>query len=210
MIRVLIADDHEVVRLGLSMLVGAEPDLELVGCAVDGLEVVELAARLRPDVVLLDLSMPVLDGVGTIRALRAAGDPVRILVLTSFSDADLVLEAVRAGADGYLLKQAEAETVLGCVRAVARGETPVDPTVAGSLLSEVRGRPRAGPLTERESEVLELIRQGQPNKVIARRLDISERTVKAHITNIFTRLGVSDRTQAALWAERHQPAAGRT
>jgi DNA-binding NarL/FixJ family response regulator len=209
-IRVLVVDDHPVVRAGLSHLIETAGDLRCVGTEADGRAGLAAVQSLRPDVVLLDLSMPVLDGVGMIRALRAAGDPVRILVLTSFSDADLVLEAVRAGADGYLLKQAEAETVIGCVRAVSRGETPVDPTVAGSLLSEVRGGPRAGPLTEREREVLELIRLGQPNKSIARRLAISERTVKAHITHIFTRLGVSDRTQAALWAERHQPTTDHT
>jgi DNA-binding NarL/FixJ family response regulator len=206
-IRVLVVDDHSVVRAGLSHLLDTAGDLRCVGTEADGRAGLAAVQSLRPDVVLLDLSMPVLDGVGMIRALRAAGNPVRILVLTSFSDADLVLDAVRAGADGYLLKQAEAETVIGCVRAVARGEAPVDPTIARSLLSEVRDRPPVGPLTEREREVLELIRQGEPNKSIARRLAISERTVKAHVTHIFTRLGVADRTQAALWAERHQAAA---
>jgi DNA-binding NarL/FixJ family response regulator len=205
-IRVLVVDDHAVVRTGLSHLLDTAGDLRCVGAESDGRTGLAAVQSLRPDVVLLDLSMPVLDGVGMIRALRAAGDPVRILVLTSFGDADLVLDAVRAGADGYLLKQAEAETVIGCVRAVARGEAPVDPAVARSLLSEVRGRAQVDPLTEREREVLELIRQGQPNKAIARRLAISERTVKAHVTHIFTRLGVTDRTQAALWAERHHPA----
>lgn len=209
MIRVLVVDDHSIVRTGLSHLLAAAGDIVCVGTAADGRDGLAAVAALRPDVVLLDLSMPVMDGVGMIRALRAAGDPVRILVLTSFGDADLVLDAVHAGADGYLLKQSEAENVLEGVRAVACGGAPVDASVARSLLFELRGRTHAEPLTEREREVLELIRQGQPNKAIARRLGISERTVKAHVTHILQRLGVADRTQAALWAERHRPVAGR-
>ncbi|MCF6508186.1 response regulator transcription factor [Blastococcus sp. MG754426] len=209
MIRVLVVDDHSIVRTGLAHLLGTAADVVCVGTEADGRAGLAAVAALRPDVLLLDLSMPVLDGVEVIRALRAAGDPVRILVLTSFADADLVLAAVHAGADGYLLKQSEAETVLDGVRAVVRGDAPVDPAVARSLLSEVRGRAQADPLTEREREVLELIRQGQPNKSIARRLAISERTVKAHVTHILQRLGVADRTQAALWAERHRQGADR-
>ncbi|MCF6745261.1 response regulator transcription factor [Blastococcus sp. KM273128] len=209
MIRVLVVDDHAIVRAGLAHLLGTAADVVCVGTEADGRAGLAAVAALRPDVVLLDLSMPVLDGVEVIRALRAAGNPVRVLVLTSFADADLVLAAVHAGADGYLLKQSEAETVLDGVRAVVRGEAPVDPGVARSLLSEVRGRAQADPLTEREREVLELIRQGQPNKTIARRLAISERTVKAHVTHILQRLGVADRTQAALWAERQRQGAGR-
>ncbi|MCF6734247.1 response regulator transcription factor [Blastococcus sp. KM273129] len=209
MIRVLVVDDHSIVRTGLAHLLGTAADVVCVGTEAHGRAGLAAVAALRPDVLLLDLSMPVLDGVEVIRALRAAGDPVRILVLTSFADADLVLAAVHAGADGYLLKQSEAETVLDGVRAVVRGDAPVDPAVARSLLSEVRGRAQADPLTEREREVLELIRQGQPNKSIARRLAISERTVKAHVTHILQRLGVADRTQAALWAERHRQGADR-
>lgn len=208
MIRVLVVDDHSIVRAGLAHLLGTAADVACVGTEADGRAGLAAVAALRPDVVLLDLSMPVLDGVEVIRALRAAGDPVRVLVLTSFADADLVLAAVHAGADGYLLKQSEAESVLDGVRAVVRGDAPVDPGVARSLLSEVRGRAAADPLTEREREVLELIRQGQPNKSIARRLAISERTVKAHVTHILQRLGVADRTQAALWAERHRQGGG--
>jgi DNA-binding NarL/FixJ family response regulator len=207
-IRVLVVDDHVIVRAGLVHLLGTAGDMECVGEAPDGAAALEAIARLRPDVILLDLSMPVLDGVGVIRALRAAGDRVGILVLTSFSDADMVLEAVHAGADGYLLKQSEAEAVLGGVRAVARGDSPVDPSVTRSLLFERRERGQSDGLTDREREVLELIRQGLPNKSIGRRLGISERTVKAHVTHILQRLGVPDRTQAALWAERHlRPAA---
>jgi DNA-binding NarL/FixJ family response regulator len=202
-IRVLVTDDHAIVRAGLAHLLATAADMECVGEAADGAAALDAIAELRPDVVLLDLSMPVLDGVGVIRALRAAGDRTGILVLTSFSDADMVLEAVHTGADGYLLKQSEAEAVLGGIRAVARGDSPVDPSVTRSLLFERRERAQSDELTEREREVLELIRQGLPNKSIGRRLGISERTVKAHVTHILQRLGVPDRTQAALWAERH-------
>ncbi|SFL15870.1 response regulator [Geodermatophilus ruber] len=204
MIRVLVVDDHAVVRTGLMHLLATAGDMECVGQAAEGEAVPELVARLRPDVVLLDLSMPGADGVTVIRDLRAAALPARILVLTSFSDAGLVLDAVHAGADGYLLKQSEGEQILDGVRTVAAGGAPVDPAVARSLLRTVRER--GGPtvaLTERETEVLELIRLGYPNKTIARRLQISERTVKAHVTHILQRIGVPDRTQAALWAERN-------
>jgi DNA-binding NarL/FixJ family response regulator len=207
-IRVLVADDHAVVRSGLVHLLGTADDMVCVGQAPDGTAALALIEELAPDVVLLDLAMPGTDGVGVIRALRGAGNRVGILVLTSFAEADMVLEAVHAGADGYLLKQSEAEAVLGGVRSVARGDAPVDPSVARSLMTGMRDRAQADLLSVREREVLELIRQGQPNKTIARRLQISERTVKAHATHIFQRLGVADRTQAAVWAERHLRAAG--
>ena len=203
MIRVLVVDDHEVVRTGLAYLLGTAPDLMCVGTAGDGAAALEQVDRLTPDVVLLDLSMPVLDGVSALRTLRRTGRDVRVLVLTSFCDSDLVTEAVRAGADGYLLKESTGEDILDAVRAVVAGGAPLDPTAARSLLSGVRANPTAVALTDREREVLELVRQGHPNKSIARRLQISERTVKAHVTHVFQRIGVSDRTQAALWAERH-------
>ncbi|MGY1642962.1 response regulator [Geodermatophilus sp. SYSU D00703] len=205
MIRVLVVDDHTVVRRGLTHLLATAADMECVGEAADGEQALVMIAELRPDVVLLDLSMPGADGVAVIRRLRADGDPTRVLVLTSFSDAGLVLDAVSAGADGYLLKQARAEQIIDGVRTVAGGGAPVDPAVARSLLRDVRDRGAAPavPLTDRETEVLELIRLGYPNRLIARRLDISERTVKVHITHIFQRIGVADRTQAALWAERN-------
>jgi len=202
-IRVLVVDDHEVVRTGLAYLLGTAPDLMCVGTAGDGAAALEQVDRLTPDVVLLDLSMPVMDGVSALRALRRTGRDVRVLVLTSFSDTDLVLEAVRAGADGYLLKESTGEGILDAVRAVVAGGAPLDPAAARSLLTGVRANPTAVALTDREREVLELVRQGHPNKSIARRLEISERTVKAHVTHVFQRIGVSDRTQAALWAERH-------
>jgi DNA-binding NarL/FixJ family response regulator len=209
MIDVLVVDDHAVVRAGLAALMAATSDLQCVGEAADGPAALELVERLSPDVVLLDLSMPGQSGIGqsgieVTRALRRAGRQVRVLVLTSFADPALVLEAVHAGADGYLLKEAGAETILAGVRAVAAGGSPIDPTVARSLIYDVRDHGGDSALTEREHDVLELIRQGHPNKSIARRLHISERTVKSHVTHIFQRLGVSDRTQAALWAERHR------
>jgi DNA-binding NarL/FixJ family response regulator len=164
--------------------------------------------RSAADVVMLDLSMPGRDGVSVIRALRGAGRSVRVLVLTSFQDPDQVLEAIKAGADGYLLKDARGERILDGVRAVAAGGSPIDPSVARLLLTDLRRHPGLDGLTDREREVLELVRQGLPNKSIARRLQITERTVKAHVTNILHRLGVSDRTQAALLAERHLRPAG--
>jgi DNA-binding NarL/FixJ family response regulator len=204
-IRVLVVDDHAVVRTGLIHLLATTDDLECVGGAPDGDRALELVAECSPDVVLLDLSMPGTDGVAVIEALRTMAEPPRILVLTSFSDAGLVLDAVSAGADGYLLKQSEAEEILDGVRTVASGGAPVDPAVARSLLRDMRDRrPAPTPvLTDREAEVIDLLRLGYPNKTIARRLRISERTVKVHVTHIFQRLGVTDRTQAALWAERH-------
>ncbi|WP_369133363.1 response regulator [Modestobacter sp. I12A-02662] len=208
MIRVLVVDDHEVVRRGLAALLGATGDLECVGTVPDGDQVVAEVDRSAADVVMLDLSMPGRDGVSVIRALRGTGRPVRVLVLTSFQEPDRVLEAIRAGADGYLLKDARGERILDGVRAVAAGGSPIDPSVARLLLTDVRRHAGLDGLTDREREVLELVRQGLPNKSIARRLQITERTVKAHVTNILLRLGVSDRTQAALLAERHLRPAG--
>jgi DNA-binding NarL/FixJ family response regulator len=202
-IRVLVVDDHAVVRRGLRSLLAAADGMECVGEAADGASALELVERLAPDVVLLDLSMPGRDGVEVTRAIRRTGRAVRVLVLTSFGQPDLVLEAIHAGADGYLLKHNEAETLLDGLRVVAAGGSPFDPTVARWLVADVRERGQGDTLTEREREVLELVRQGHPNKLIARRLGISERTVKAHVTHILQRIGVSDRTQAALWAERH-------
>ncbi|MCU1670002.1 MAG: two component transcriptional regulator, LuxR family [Blastococcus sp.] len=205
MTRVVVVDDHAVVRSGLAGLMAATDDLECVGDAANGADALELVARVDPDVVVLDLSMPTMDGIALTRALRRSGQDVRILILTSFGDAERVIDALRAGADGYLLKECEAEEILAGVRAVAAGRAPLDPTVARELISNVRESP-SGILSDRERQVLEMMRTGHPNKSIARRLQISERTVKAHVTHIFQRIGVSDRTQAALWAERHLPA----
>jgi DNA-binding NarL/FixJ family response regulator len=207
-IRVLVVDDHEVVRRGLAALLSTAGDVECVGTVPDGDRALVEVERSAADVVLLDLSMPGRDGLSVIRALRSAGQPVRVLVLTSFQEPDLVHEVLQAGADGYLLKDSQAERILDGVRAVAAGLAPIDPSVARSLLSDLRQHGGPDGLTDREREVLELVRQGLPNKSIARRLQITERTVKAHVTHIFSRLGVADRTQAALWAERHWPPAG--
>jgi DNA-binding NarL/FixJ family response regulator len=204
-IRVLVVDDHAVVRAGLVAILATAPDVQCVGTAGDGTTALELVERLAPDVVLLDISMPGGNGVSVTRELRRGDRAVRILVLTSFSDPELVVDVVQAGADGYLLKENRAETILDGVRAVAAGGAPVDPSVAPYLFAEVRGRAPGDVLTDREREVLELVHEGHPNKSIARRLQISERTVKAHVTHIFQRIGVNDRTQAALWAERHLP-----
>ena len=203
MIRVLVVDDHAVVRAGLTAILASAADVTCVGTAGDRASALAQVESLTPDVVLLDVSMPGGDGVSVTRELRRLGRPVGILVLTSFCDPGLVLEVVEAGADGYLLKESSAETILDGVREVAAGRAPVDPVVARSLLVELRGRGQSDILTEREQEVLELVRVGYANRSIARRLQISERTVKAHVSHIFQRIGVADRTQAALWAERH-------
>ena len=203
MTRVLLVDDHQILRVGLARLLDAEEDIEVVGAAGDGAEAVRLVAETHPDVVLMDLSMPVMDGVAATRAIVAAGSDAKVVVLTSFSDRDRILEALDAGAVGYLLKDAEPDDVLRGVRAAARGDWPIDPRAARLLLGEGGGRPAGPGLSQREQEVLGLVAAGLPNKLIARRLGISERTVKAHLTRVFERLGVSDRTQAALWAQEH-------
>jgi DNA-binding NarL/FixJ family response regulator len=205
-IRVVVVDDHAVVRAGLASLLASAGDIACVGEAADGTTALEVVQQLDPDVVLLDLSMPGKDGVATIQDMRARNLRARVLVLTSFAHTDLVLDAVRAGADGYLLKESEAESILQGIRTVAAGHAPVDPAVAGSLLHTVRDQASASTIrTEREREVLDLVRQGLPNKSIARQLSISEHTVKAHLTRILQRVGATDRIQAALWAERHLP-----
>jgi len=206
MIRVLITDDHAIVRTGLAQLLGTTDDLVLVGEAADGARAVELAAELRPDVVLMDLSMPGVDGVRATASIVAANPDVRILVLTSFSDQTRILDALEAGADGYLLKHSEPEVILAGIRQVMTGGSPLDPKAARVLLTQRRATSSAEQgvhLTGREREVLRMVGDGHPNKVIARRLGISERTVKAHLTSVYQRLGVTDRTQAALWAQRH-------
>jgi len=208
MIRVLLADDHGVIRDGLGRLIAALEDVELVGVAADGAEAVERSARLAPDVVLMDLDMPVLDGIEATRRITAAQPGTAVLVLTSFSDLPRITGALEAGACGYLLKDVDSEAVAEGIRAAARGESPLDPRAARTLL-DARGAPDplAG-LSEREREVLALLVEGLPNKLIARRLGISEKTVKAHLTRIFRELDVTDRTQAALWAQRHGFGAG--
>jgi DNA-binding NarL/FixJ family response regulator len=203
-ITVLLADDHPLVRTGLRTLLTSAPDIEVVGEAGNGREAVELGRTLCPDVVLMDLSMPVLDGVAATRALLA-DHQAAVVVLTSFAEQPNVAEALAAGAVGYLLKDAEPRDLLAAVRAAAEGHAPLDPRVARALLPTAAA-PRADGLSEREQEVLRLVGRGLANKQIGHALGISERTVKAHLGNIFKRIGVGDRTSAAMWARDHLPA----
>lgn len=201
-IRVVIADDHRVVRVGLEQLLATFEDVELAGSADGGEAAVALCEAQRPDVLLLDLSMPDLDGVEVTRRLAGGAPETRIVVFTSFSDRERIVQALDAGAIGYLLKDAEPDEIHGAIRAAARGEAPLAPKAAAALLAERGTRTPEVELTPREREVLSLVVAGLANKQIARRLGISEKTVKGHLTNLFQRIGVADRTQAALWAER--------
>jgi DNA-binding NarL/FixJ family response regulator len=203
MIRVLIAEDHGVVRAGLMQLLINAPDMEVVGAASGGREAVELATSTRPDVVLMDLSMPDLDGVAATRAIRDTLPGARVVILTSFSDAPRILNALDAGAAGYLLKDSDPDELYRAIRAAARGESPLAPKAASVVIAARADRsPRASDLSERERDVLGLLAQGHPNKVIGRTLGIAEKTVKSHVTRILKALEASDRTQAALWAQR--------
>jgi DNA-binding NarL/FixJ family response regulator len=201
-IRAAIADDHRVVRVGLEQLLATFEDVELVGSADGGEAAVTLCVAERPNVLLLDLSMPDLDGVEVTRRLAGEAPETRIVVFTSFSDRERIVQALDAGAIGYLLKDAEPDEIHAALRAAARGEAPLAPKAAAALLAERGARGPAVELTAREREVLSLVVAGMANKQIARRLGISEKTVKGHLTNLFQRIGVADRTQAALWAER--------
>jgi DNA-binding NarL/FixJ family response regulator len=204
MIRVVIADDHRVVRVGLEQLLATFDDVELVGVADGGEMAVEICSSEHPDVLLLDLSMPDLDGIGVTKRIGTASPDTRIVVFTSFSDREEIVRALDAGAIGYLLKDAEPDAIHGAIRAAARGESPLDPKAAAELLASrsQRGAAATIELTPRERDVLALVIAGDANKQIARKLGISEKTVKGHLTNLFQRIGVADRTQAALWAER--------
>jgi len=203
MIRLLIADDHAVVREGLERLVATFDGVELVGAAANGQEAVDRCRDAQPDVVLMDIEMPVLNGIAATRAIAAAQPDVAVVVLTSFSDRDQILQALDAGAVGYLLKDAEPDEIAKAVRAAARGEAPLDPRAGRALLSARGSSSPLDGLSEREREVLRLVARGLPNKLIARELSISEKTVKTHLTSVFRTIGVTDRTQAALWAERN-------
>jgi DNA-binding NarL/FixJ family response regulator len=203
MIRVLLADDHGVIRDGLGRLISGLEDMERVGVAGDGAEAVARAAELGPDVVLMDLDMPRMDGIEATRRVLEDRPGTAVLVLTSFSDRPRILGAIEAGACGYLLKDVAAEEVAAGIRSAARGESPIDPRAARALVSAKAQPDPATALSAREAEVLALLVEGLPNKLIARRLEISEKTVKTHLTAIFRVLGVTDRTQAALWAERN-------
>ena len=212
MIRVLIADDQPVVRQGLRTFLELHDDIEVVGEAEDGERALEAIAALAPDVVLMDLVMPRLDGVAAIERLRESGSPARVIVLTSFLDEDKVLPAVRAGAAGYLLKDVEPADLVRAIRTVDGGEALLHPAVAARVLRELaadgdRAR-RHELLTPREREVLALLARGRANKAIAFELGVAEKTVKTHVGNILGKLGLSDRTQAALYAVREGIAEG--
>ncbi len=208
-IRVLIVDDHPVVREGLQLFLAEETsDIELVGQAADGEEAVRLAARLRPDVLLMDLVMPGVDGIESIRRLRALGVESRVLVLTTFAEDELVRQAIQAGATGYLLKDVAQQDLVQAIRDAARGRPTLHPDAQERLIRQIAAPPPPSPLdnlTDREREVLALIARGKSNKEIATSLFLSVGTVKGYVSAILGKLGVSDRTQAALVAVRHDP-----
>jgi NarL family two-component system response regulator LiaR len=204
-IRILIADDHAVVREGLKALIDTEPGLEVVGEAADGDEAALKARLLKPDVILMDLVMPRKDGIEAIGEIKQDNPEARILVLTSFAEDQRIMSAIKAGALGYLLKDASPQELLRAIRDVYRGESSVHPTVARKLIHRIRDpadTSAAESLTEREVEVLRLIAQGLPNQGIAKKLFISERTVRTHVSNILRKLHLPNRTQAALFALR--------
>jgi DNA-binding NarL/FixJ family response regulator len=196
----LIADDHPVVRDGLSNMFARDPEFEVLGEAADGSEAVRLAQALRPDVILMDLRMPRMDGLTAITELARRGIPARVLVLTTYDTDSHVLPAIEAGATGYLLKDAPRDDLLRAVRAAAHGEAVLSPSVAARLMSQFRSpgpeAPAPGPLSQRELEVLELVAAGSTNREAAARLFISEATIKSHLLNIYGKLGVSDRAAA--------------
>jgi DNA-binding NarL/FixJ family response regulator len=202
MIRVLVVDDHHLVRAGLITLLEAADDIEVAGEAADGQQALEVAAAASPDVVLMDLSMPVMDGGSATRALLSELPETRVVALTSFSDRQRVTDILAAGATGYVLKDSRPDDLLAAVRAAAGGHVPLDPRVASALLP-TREPPLTEQLSDREKQVLRLVAAGLANKQIARRLGIAESTVKVHTGNIFRRIGVTDRTSAAIWAKEH-------
>jgi NarL family two-component system response regulator LiaR len=203
-IRILIADDHPVVRRGLGTLITVKPGLELAGEAENGLEAVELARTLQPDVIVLDLMMPELDGLAAITRIKAENPQARILVVTSFAEDDKVFPAIKAGALGYLLKDSPPEMLLQAIQDVYRGESSLHPTIARKLIRELNQPsalpPTEDPLTKRELEVLKLVARGLSNQDIAEQIVVSEGTVRIHISNILSKLHLANRTQAALYA----------
>jgi DNA-binding NarL/FixJ family response regulator len=204
-IQVLLVDDHAVVREGLRTFLELQEGIEVVGEAADGEAAVREAERVRPDVILMDLVMPRLDGVGAMRELRRRLPESRVIVLTSFADDERLLGAIRAGAAGYLLKNAEPQEVARAVRAASAGQALLDPAVAARVVESIADRDQvagAESLTPREREVLRLIARGRSNKLIARELGIAEKTVKTHVGHVLAKLGVTDRTQAAVIAVR--------
>ncbi|MET9535617.1 MULTISPECIES: response regulator transcription factor [unclassified Streptomyces] len=204
-IRVLLVDDHQVVRRGLRTFLEIQDDIEVVGEAPDGEQGVAAAEELRPDIVLMDIKMPGMDGIEALRRLRELANPARVLVVTSFTEQRTVVPALRAGASGYVYKDVDPEALADAIRSVHAGHVLLQPEVAGALLSQEPGggQGRGTALTEREREVLGLIADGRSNREIARALVLSEKTVKTHVSNILMKLDLADRTQAALWAVRN-------
>lgn len=205
-IHVLLVDDHQVVRRGLRTFLEVQDDIEVVGEAADGAEGVARAEELKPDVVLMDVKMPGMDGIDALRKMRELANPAKVLIVTSFTEQRTVVPALRAGASGYVYKDVDPEALAGAIRSVHAGHVLLQPEVAGALLSQddqSSGTGRGTNLTEREREVLGLIADGRSNREIARALVLSEKTVKTHVSNILMKLDLADRTQAALWAVRH-------
>ena len=207
MIRVVLADDHAVVRQGLRTFLDLQDDIDVVAEAGDGEAAVDAAARTQPDVILLDLVMPRLDGIGALKRLRERGSRARVIVLTSFGDDDKLFAALRAGAAGYLLKDVQPPELVRAIRSAHDGNAPLSPTIATRVVEEIAqggGAPaEVDDLTPRERDVLVLIARGRSNKLIALELGVAEKTVKTHVSHIFAKLGLTDRTQAALYAVRH-------
>lgn len=205
-IQVLIADDHAIVREGLRALIATEPGLELAAEATDGIQAVTKARALKPDVILLDLMMPRMDGVEAILEIKKDWPEAHIIVLTSFSDDEKVFSAIRSGALGYLLKDSSPQDLLNAIRSVANGEGFLSPSIASKVMREINQPPKLpptkDPLTEREGEILQLVAQGLTNDQIAEKLVVSERTVRTHVSNILAKLQLANRTQAALYALR--------
>ncbi len=205
-IRILICDDHSVVREGLRALIATEPDMEVVGEAVDGEKAILAYQALKPDIALIDMVMPRLDGIGAIRTIKNEFPNARILVLTSFAEDDMVFPAIKAGALGYLLKDSSPEELIRAIRDVARGEASLHPTIAHRLIMELSQPttlpPTPEPLSERELDVLKLVAKGYSNEEIAEALIVSERTARGHVSSILSKLHLANRTQAALYALR--------
>jgi DNA-binding NarL/FixJ family response regulator len=207
MIRVLIADDHHVVRRGLLFFLKTQKDMDVVGEATNGREAVELTAELRPDVVLMDLVMPIMDGIQATKKIKSQYPQTQVLMLTSFSDRDHVIPAIEAGASGYQLKDIEPDDLVEAIRKLMRGENTLHPQATSQLMKESEPQielpHKLYPLTPREQDVLSELTKGKSNKEIASSLFVTEKTVKTHISNMFSKLLVQDRTQAALYAVKH-------